>query len=97
MDQGPGNHQATLHATREHPRRHILLIPQSQRPEVLLGSLMSQRCWQAVITRLIDDNVFHFLELVEVEFLRHDPNIFLGASKVLVDIDVVDRHPAPGF
>jgi hypothetical protein len=66
-----GDHQAPLHAARQRARLVLRLVPELEFLEVFLGALGGDRARNAVETGLVHADVERFLELVEVDFLRH--------------------------
>ncbi len=71
MHQRSGDHQAALHPTGQLTRLHIVLAPQAELVEVLLGALLGDFRWDTVVTGLGYDDIEGLLELVEIELLRH--------------------------
>ena len=95
VHQGAGDHQAALHAAREGARHVVALLPQGQLLQVFLGALLAPRARDAVEPRLVHHDVEDFLELVEVEFLRHQADAGLGRFEFAVDVVVEHRDLPP--
>ena len=92
VHQGPGDHQATLHAAGEHAGAAVALVPEAEIAQQLLGTGQGLPAGHAVVARLGQHDVDHLLELVEVELLGHHAQVVLGPGEVPVDIDPEDRH-----
>ncbi len=90
VDQRAGNHQAAFHAARKRTRRYIALVPKAQLGQVLLGPLLGDFWRNAIVAGLGHNNVETLLELVEVEFLRHDAQAALERRRRTVQ--VVTEH-----
>jgi hypothetical protein len=83
VDHGAGDHQPPLHSAGQRTRRLVRPLPEVELPQVLLGAQQGRVARDAVITRLIDDDLERLLELVEIEFLRDQPDMGHRARTVL--------------
>lgn len=90
VDQRAGNHQAALHAAGQRTRLHVALVPQAELGQVLLGALLRHLGRNAVVAGTGHDDVEGFLELVEVEFLRHHAQAALERRGLAIQI--VAKH-----
>src|SRR5690606_41438221 len=94
MDQRSSDHQASLHAAREHPRGDVTLVPEPELIEITLGPLLGDLRRDAVVTGLGNEDIEGFLELVEVEFLRHYAEAALEPRRISIQIVTEDTHRA---
>ncbi len=86
VHQGAGNHQATLHAARQVARLCIAFAPKIELLQRALGALVGLAPRDAVVTRLVDDDLDDRLEHIEVEFLRHQADARLDLRRLAVQI-----------
>src|SRR3989344_4777030 len=69
IDQRARNHEATLHAARERHRILVHLFAEPQVGEQLFGARNGDRAGNAVVARLIDDDVESLLKRIEIDLL----------------------------
>ena len=91
MNQGPGNHQTTLHTAGEHTCRGVPLLPESELFQILFSRRRGLFKRNSVVAGLGGDNVEDLFELVEVELLRHNTKVQLGIREM--GVGVISEHP----
>lgn len=82
---------------RQGARHLVALFPQSQFAQVALRPLVGLAPGDAVITGLVDDDLHHRLEGVEVEFLGYQAQAGLGGILLPVDVVAKDGDLAGGL
>ncbi|MNV60964.1 hypothetical protein D3C71_1534530 [compost metagenome] len=97
MHQGPGDHQAALHAAGQHASAFFALAPQIQLSQVFFRTSQGFAAGHAIVARLIDHNLHHGFERVKVELLRYQPELTLGVNDVFVDVVAEHPYAAGGF
>ncbi|SAJ16654.1 Uncharacterised protein [Enterobacter cloacae] len=90
MHQRASNHQAALHPPGQHPRALVTLLPQVKLFEILFAALQRFFALNAIVTRLVNNNLLYRLKRIEVELLRHQPQLALGVDHVF--LQVVAKH-----
>ena len=80
----------------DRPRAILLRLSRElQLLQVFLGALARERPLDAVEPRLVDQDGLRRLELVEVDFLRHDANAGLRRFELAIDDRGRTRSPSP--
>src|SRR4029077_20805816 len=80
------------------PARHLVaLVVQLQQRQVLLGALARQLPRNSVEAGLVHQDGLRRLELVEIDFLRHDANAGLGGLQLAVEIVAEHADGAAGL
>ncbi len=95
--QGTGDHQPTLHATGQVARHAVTLLPQAKLFQVLLGPRVGLLAFNTVVAALVDHDLHHRLEHIEIEFLRHQSQLGLGGGQFPVQVMAEDGHLATGL
>ncbi|SVM42961.1 Uncharacterised protein [Klebsiella pneumoniae] len=94
MHQRTGNHQAALHAAGEHPRAFVALFPKIELFEVLFATGDGFFALNAVVARLVNDNLLYGFKGVKVELLRHQAELAFGVNHILLQV-IAKHFPAP--
>ena len=94
VDQRARDHEAALHAAGKRARDLVALVPELQLAQVFLRALDRELARNAVEARLVHDDREHLLELVEVDFLRHEADAGLRAVELAVDVVAEDGDAA---
>ena len=97
MHQRAGNHQAALHPPGQHPRAFVTLLPQVELFQILFAALKRLFALNAIITRLVNNNLLYRLKRIEVELLRHQPQLTLGVDHIFLQIVAKHADAAGGF
>src|SRR3569623_2738418 len=75
MDERPRYHAAALHAAREPLRGCFALVPQRERLKQLFSAGERLLARDHVVARLVDHDVDAGVENIEIELLRHEPDV----------------------
>ena len=97
VHQRTGNHQAALHPAGQHARAFVTLFPQIELLKVFFATLQGLFTLNAVIARLVNHDLLHRLERVEVELLRYQPQLAFGVHHIFLQVVPKDAHPAGRF
>ena len=84
------NHQPPFHPPGKTAGRVLATIPQAQLPQVLLGALPGEAAPEAVVARLVQDDVLHLFREVQVDLLGHQSDAGLG--RLYVGVEVVAEY-----
>lgn len=97
MNEGPRDHQTSLHPTRKRFGLHVPFFPEPESPKVFLDIRGGFGSRNPVVSGLIDDHVVHGFEYPEIELLRYDSHVFTGFGRIGVDIVPVDFDRSGSF
>jgi hypothetical protein len=97
VHQGARDHQTAFHTAGEFARRATPFLPQPYALEALLGRDPRASSLDPVIARLIDNNLKDRFEHVEVEFLRHEPEVRACFGEFGIDVLAEDEHLSAGL
>src|SRR3989344_1717109 len=97
VDKRADYHEAALHAAGERHRVLLHFFTQTQIGKELLRPRYCDRAGNAVVARLIDDDVEGLLERIEIDFLTDEPYLHFGELRLLVNVMTEDRNRATRF
>jgi hypothetical protein len=92
MDECSGNHQSSLHTSRESTRCNIPLFPESEGFEVLFNIGPGLFWTDPIVPCLSEDDVIDFFEYSKIELLRYDPDTHTGLGSSGIEIMIPDDH-----
>ena len=97
MHQRPGDHQTTLHPAGEHTRTFVTFFPQIELFQILFAARNGFFTLNAVVPRLIDDDLLDGFKRVEVKFLRHQAKLAFGVDHIFFKVVTKDADAPGGF
>ena len=90
MDQRSGDHQTALHTAGKTPCLFETAVPELQLGEIFLGALQGQLAPYPVIAGLVDHDIQHGVEQVQVNLLWHEADA--GFSCLWLTVDAVSEN-----